>query len=730
MPGFLNIEDKTRKRRLEIGIAIGILLLVALVSYGEIAYFGIDSWYFLALINLNGLLMVIVLFLLGRNVYKLILERKSKVFGSRLRTQLVLAFLSISFLPVFIMFLASNRVVATSVDYWFTSQVENSMQAAMDVGQSFYANATERLGSYGMDLLADLPAEKPWLSPKAPFLIKEYQEQYHLPLVGFLVEGKPATWSIDPAFEPIWRQIERNLKPLTGIRDALLWTDPSGDYAITLLPADTGMLVLVESIGRGQLMKLTSIRQGFAEYSQIKDQKTPLKLSFTLILALLSLIVIFASIWVAFHLSRNLTDPIKALSRGTVHVGKGDPPLLVEGSGKDELGQLVESFNRMALDVSESQNRLTKLNALLEERREHLEARNEYIETVLEHIATGVFTLDDDGCILTMNKAACTIFGTSPKAWVGKKPAEQLGPPYNTMIVEMLDALHKSPEKTWSREVSFALPNLGGTERQWKLRIHAVNLKPLALPEAEEGHIVAVIDDITDLSRAQRLAAWQEVARRIAHEIKNPLTPIKLSAQRLQRKFSPAIQDPAFLECTHLIIKEVERMQNMVADFSSFAALPPIERQPASLQPVLEEVFTLFKSTPRIHWKLKIDDNLPYVDMDKAALHRAILNVLANAAEALESVPDTPNPTVWLHAFCSHSEGHEKTVCIRIDDNGPGLDPEETQHLFEPYFSKKPGGTGLGLAIVQSIISDHQGTIHAQTRPEGGTRVEIFLPGV
>ncbi len=730
MPRFLNIENKIRKRRLEIGIAIGILILMALVSYGEIAYFGIDSWYFLALINLTGLLMVVVLFLLGRNVYKLLLERKNKVFGARLRTQLVLAFLSISFVPVFIMFLASNRVVATSVDYWFTSQVENSMQAAMDVGQSFYASAAERLGRYGLDLLADLPEKSPWTHPNAPLIIHDYQEQYHLPLVGFLVEGKPVTWSIDPAFEPIWKQIERNLKPVSGTGDALLWADPSGDYAITLLPADTGVLVLVESIGRGQLMKLTSIRQGFAEYSQIKEQKTPLKLSFTLILALLSLIVIFASIWVAFHLSRNLTDPIKALSRGTVLVGKGDLPLQVEGSGRDELGQLVESFNRMALDVSESQNRLTTLNALLEERRKHLEVRNEYIETVLEHIATGVFTLDDEGRILTMNKAACTIFNTSPKAWVGKQPSKLLGPPYNTMIEEMLDALHKNPEKTWSREVSFALPTTAGAERQWKLRIHAVNLKPLSLPEAEEGHIVAVIDDITDLSRAQRLAAWQEVARRIAHEIKNPLTPIKLSAQRLQRKFSGAIQDPAFQESTHLIIKEVERMQNMVADFSSFAALPPLERQPASLQPVLEEVFTLFKSTPRIHWKLKIEDNLPYVDMDKAALHRAILNILANAAEALETVPHTPNPTVWLHAFCPQPETQLKTVCIRIDDNGPGLDPEESQHLFEPYFSKKPAGTGLGLAIVHSIISDHQGTIHAHTRPEGGTRVEIFLPGV
>lgn len=729
-----------KRRRWEITAAIVLILMVVIGTWGQLAYFGTDSWMFMGLLNVNAILMLVVLFLVARNVVKLLLERRRKIFGARLRTRLVLAFISISLVPVVIMFLSANRVLTTSVDYWFTSQVENSMQAALEVGQSFYNSAASRLRA-NATLLLDEIRNIPWDSPAMDDLLVRRQKENGLTLVGFIqrLPTDPPTyteklWHAQPAFAPIWNTMRRSMNwdnvTRTGF-DSMLWADPSGDYVICTLPVPDASgiyLVTAESIGRGLLVQLDRITQGFEEYTQLKSLKKPLKVSFTLILGLLSLIVVFGAVWVAFRLSRELTEPILALSRGTAQVARGELDFQLQDAGKDELGQLVASFNRMATDVRESREHLTRLNALLEERRQVLEERNRYIETVLENIATGVVTLDADGRILTMNKAACTIFATTARQWEGRSPAIFLMPEYAALLRAMYDHLRRHPEHPWQQGLEFVRRG-----RHWKLQVHAVAL-PAPSGDGEGlaalGSVVAVIEDITELARMQRLAAWREVARRIAHEIKNPLTPIKLSAQRLERKFSASVSDPAFSQCTGLIVREVERMQNMVTEFSSFASLPEVSLQPGNPAPILEELITMFRASHSgIQWEQELHLPLPDIRLDAEALHRAFLNILGNAAEALETElpPRGEGGKVTVRALQSSPEG---PLVVEVEDNGPGLPDEDASRLFEPYYSRKSGGTGLGLAIVRSIMHDHGASVSAYNAPSGGTIIRVEFPAL
>ncbi|MCH5276341.1 MAG: HAMP domain-containing protein [Desulfovibrionaceae bacterium] len=721
--------ERTRRRR-EMTAAIVLILMVVLGTWGQLAYFGTDSWMFLGLLNVNAVLMLIVLFLVARNVVKLLLERRRKIFGARLRTRLVLAFVSISLVPVLIMFLAANRVLNSSVDYWFTSQVENSMQAALEVGQSFYSSAAGRLRTSAIPLLNEV-RQLSLDNPALDELLERHHRENGLMLAGFIqrLPTDPPVyaeklWHTQAAFAPIWNEVRRGINWDTVTRtgfESILWADRSGDYVICALPvpdSDAVYLVIAESIGHGLLVQLDRISQGFEEYTQLKNLKKPLKISFTLILGLLSLIMVFGAVWMAFRLSRELVEPILALSHGTAQVARGELDFQLQDAGKDELGQLVDSFNRMAADLYESREHQERLNALLEE-------RTRYIETVLENIATGVVTLDAEGRILTMNKAVCSIFSTTAHQWEGRRPAVFLQPEYAELLTVMYEHLRRHPEQPWQQGLEFVRRG-----RHWKLLVHAVAL-PAGSDEASPrglGSVVAVIEDITELARMQRFAAWREVARRIAHEIKNPLTPIKLSAQRLERKFSEAVSDPAFSQCTGLIVREVERMQNMVTEFSSFASLPEVSLKPGNVAPLLEEVAAIFRASHSgIQWHTQIPAALPDIRLDPEALHRALLNVLGNAAEALEEAcpPRGEGGRVTVRAALTAPGGD---LVVEVEDNGPGLPDEDTSRLFEPYYSLKRGGTGLGLAIVRSIIQDHGATVCAFGAPGGGTVIRMEFP--
>lgn len=739
------------KRLLELFFIVAISLFVFLVTWGQLNTFGADSWVFFALVNINAILMLIVLFLVARNVIKLILERKRKVFGARLRTRLVLSFISVTFLPILLMFLATNKILTTSVNYWFTSQVENSMQAALDVGQSFYNTAVLRLKANAdslSDKLSALPEEE-WQAA-----MMQNKKENNLILLGIAyfknqsqgyISYKDDLWFINADFNAVWKLALPSINFANAEKNGmepLLWGDKNGDYVITAVPLrgfEGYFVISAEIIGQGLIKQLGKISEGFEEYQALKNLKQPLKFSFSLILGLLSLIVLFASVWLAFRLSREIVQPILALSKGTKQIAEGDWTIQVEDSGKDELGKLVDSFNAMAKEVYFNQEKLKMLNTMIENKNQSLIERNQYIEAILEHITTGVITLNEHGTLITINKAACDIFQIRAESYLGLSVRAVLGGNYAPVINEMYASIQKNPTKTWVKEIELIRKG-----QYLKILVQAVPLLSF-MKEAEpitgnsgyviyddmpslHGSLVVVLEDITELSQEQRLAAWKEVAKRIAHEIKNPLTPIKLSVERMERKFGANIDDPVFKQCTSLIIKEVSRIQNMVSDFSGFAVMPSIDLKKDTLVPILQDLLEVFKiSHSKINWYLDIAENIPDVLLDKKSMHRAVYNILANAADAISAKNCADyEGAVWINLYCTNSLS-EVFVALDIADNGKGLDEEETARLFEPYFSKKPTGTGLGLAIVHSIIMDHHGTIVANQK-DGKTVIAIRLP--
>lgn len=718
-------KKEHHRRWYELLIALALLLLVLGGTWTQLTFYGVDSWIFIVLLNINSIFMLIVLFLVARNVVKLVMERRRKVFGVQLRTRLVLIFVSLSLIPTVVMFLASNRVVATSVDYWFTRKTESSLQAALDVGQSFYVAAAQRLRARSEAILSAIKEEKfLWGGTSMDALLQAKQKEYGLTLAGIITpQGIEQNWHGPKDILNVWKKTRERIDwshVANNTFGSILWAADNADYVFGILAIDkgrTGYLVTAESIGQGLLTKLDRISNGFEEYAHLKQLKKPLKISFLLILGILSMIIIFGSVWFGFRLSKEITAPILALADGTTRIAQGELDFRLEDKGQDELGLLVESFNRMAKDLQQGQTNLTEANELLAQQKGTLEERNRYIETVLDNITTGVVTLDAYGHILIVNKAACLIFNTSPNFLKGRSPADFLPPTYKTTFLSMLDSLREHPEHHWQTQEDFILG-----DRHWKLVIHAIALSGV---EGIQAYVI-VIEDITELEKMQRMAAWREVARRIAHEIKNPLTPIKLSAQRLDKKFGTQVHDPVFKQCTNVIVKQVERLQEMVQEFSSFAKLPEVQLISGEITPVLTELVNLFKNShSNIQWELYIPKSLPKILMDAAALHRAILNIITNAVETLEHNPKDKEKLIAIKVLHDTTKG---IIRIMIQDSGLGLAPDEKEHIFEPYFSRKKGGTGLGLAIVKAIIADHKGSIRVLSSPQGGLSVEIELP--
>lgn len=717
-------NERFRRRR-EILIALAVMLGVVVLTSAGLAFLGVDSMAFFVLINLNILLLLLVLFLVGRNGVKLFLERRRGVMGSRLRVRLVIIFMFLSLAPTVLMFIASASFMQTSVDYWFKNRVESSMEQALNVGQMFLDDTSQRVQNK-ITLLKEIINARQ-LTPKSADLkrILEIQvKESGFALAGIISpEQEPLVWYDSGEATAAWDEASPRLagnipQPQeTGVR-TIFQPGTDGDYAFGLLPLGgdkSGILVLAARMSEGTMYKLDQVVRGLDEYKQLRTLKRPFKATFYFFLALLALIIVFGAMWFGFKLAKQMSEPLLTLAMGTERIAKGDLSIRFSDAGDDEMGQLIRSFNRMTEDLSAGQSKITAINQELALSNTALAERSRYIETVLNSVASVVISLNAENRISTANKAVRTLFDKDPAELIGKLPQEIIGPEYNGILALMLAQLRANPEVKWQEQIT--VPR---NDREWKFLVTVAGLSDA---DGYYQGLVAVLEDITEMEKMQRMAAWREVARRIAHEIKNPLTPIKLSAQRLQRKFGDKAQDPSFGQCTELIVSQVEHLQQMVEEFSAFAKLPEVELKAGNLKPVLEKQVNLFRTShSHIAWELDCPDNLPQIAMDAEALARAFMNILTNAGEALSGKADA---RVSVRAAYNHAE---HAIIIEMADNGPGLSGEELFRIFEPYFSRKKGGTGLGLTIVKSIITDHRGYVRAGPRPGGGTVFTFQLP--
>jgi two-component system nitrogen regulation sensor histidine kinase NtrY len=724
---FIAVKERPaqerRKRQREISLAVVAIFLIVILTWIELRLLGVNSYLFFALFNVNLILLILVLFLVLRNVIKLILDRRRRVLGSGLRARLVLVFVTLSMVPTFIMFILSMWFVQTSVDYWFQSQVETSMDHALEVGQDFYAAAESGLEAKARGIVEHFREHKlSWGGKGSDEALRAKAREYRLTLVGVIAADRQEKfWQATPVWDDIWSQVRTKVpwKELNkGTRYwATLWAHPDSDLVIGLMPVDasgSAYLILGAEVGPRFLERLELIAKGVGEYKQLRSLKFPLKMTLYMVLGLMTLLIFLGATWFGFRLAREISAPVQALAAGTQRIARGDLSVRLMDDSRDELGLLVQSFNSMAEDLEQSRMSLTEANRRLQEQFQELIAKNHYVQAILENITAGVVSFDRTGRITTMNRAAEAILGLEGGELIGQSALDMLGPEHRGLVQEVSQLLKGSPGSQWQRRLDL---EVGG--ETVKLLVNAV-----ALMDSEGGDsgIVAVFENISELEKMQRLDAWKEVARRIAHEIKNPLTPIKLSAERLERKFGPTVADPVFGQCTGLIVKQVEHLQEMVREFSAFAKLPEVMLARDRIEPILREAVSVFsESHTSIRWTVRAEA-VPAVMLDREAMSRVFSNILLNAAEVLAGQEDARVDTVL------YARKRKGRVYIEISDNGPGIKPEEQSRMFEPYYSTKRSGTGLGLTIVKSIISDHHGHIRVKPNEPAGTTFVIELP--
>jgi two-component system nitrogen regulation sensor histidine kinase NtrY len=482
--------------------------------------------------------------------------------------------------------------------------------------------------------------------------------------------------------------------------------------AVRLLP-DGRAVVALKTIPPREVSRIREITKAYDEYHQVRLLDDPIRASYVATLILITLLVVFAASWMGIYLARQITVPVQMLAEGTEKVASGDLDVRLDYQSSDEFGNLVGSFNRMTADLKEMKQSLEDANISLSATFEELRRRSRFIETILTNISTGVIVIDRTGRIAMINRVAERLLAI--------KMDKVMGKPYKEVVREE----HYETVRTLSRELA-ETPG-GQVERQVDLTVGGkrislrVSVTSLQGDDGEYMGLVVAFDDLSQAMRLQRIMAWREIARRIAHEIRNPLTPIQLSTERLERRFAPShADDPAFAESTQTILSEVGSLKNLVEEFTRFARMPAPAFKEGNLPEELRTVVETFRSAhPGIAWEFE-EEQTPPVWFDPFQIRRAMTNLLENAAAALAE-----KGRVVVRV------AHEPTlgsVRISVGDDGPGIPPEDRDRLFEPYFSRKEGGTGLGLAIVSAVASDHQGTVKVRENVPRGAVFEIEFP--
>ncbi len=713
-----------KNKRKEFFIITLVFVLIIFSGWLELKFIRKDAYAFLVLFNLNVILLLVLLFLVVRNGVKLFLDRRRKIKGAKLRSKLVMSFMLISLIPTVLMLFFSIKFIQTSVDYWFQNQVDTTLEKSLEAGKKFYNLIQTDLNKKGQFIINEIRKRKfLWGGPGMDrFLVKKSKE-YGLSLVGIVNPYiKEQNWHPSKEWSQKWSSIKEEVNWSGLKKKPAFWSSyycyKGFDLVVGILPVDkakSGFLVMGRTVEDGFFSNLDDIVRGVAQYKQLKSMKNPLKAVFYLILAIITLLILFGAMWFAFKLAKEISAPIQALSVGTQKIAHGELSVRLEEYSGDELGMLVQSFNAMAEDLEKSQEKLNKMNKFLEEQNKELEEKKKYIEAILNNITAGVMSLDTDNRVTTINKAAEEMLSLKAEKMVGENPLLFLTNGYKELLDDILRKIRHTSSFRWEKQMK-----MPGKNGERKILINAISLR------SEEGAplgCILMFEDITELDRMQRLAAWREIARRIAHEIKNPLTPIKLSAQRLQHKFGPLVNNKTFVECTEVIIRQVEHLQALVREFSQFAKMPEVRLRDNILGPLLDEVVALFKNShPYIKWNLEKDRKIPQFKFDRDAIKRVLVNLLTNSIEALNG---ERKPEISLRAFLDRSG---ERIFLEISDNGKGIDDKDKDKLFEPYYSSKKGNVGLGLTIVKSIIDDHKGKIKVFSNKPKGTVFKIILP--
>lgn len=720
--------SKTRTR-LAVGGILVTLLLAAVFTLGsldvpfeptgrEVIDFFAVSCFITAALLVFGLILT-------RSVVRLWTERGKEQLGARFKTKMVLGAMAVSLLPVIFMFFVSYSLLNRTLGRWFPRPLEIASEETQKLLNDLGKGTLPRLNTLGYQAVAHT-AEAPesflqhalTLGLDAAWL---YDSQGKFLKGGVVCENQPEDRS-------------RDICSVSGLQGAMQRTLPSGveiwqagdkSYFAARVPASipgqaTGALVVAYRTSPDFLKRWTAIQAQTQEYEKVKQNLRALKRQMLLILFFFTILVLSAATWVALFLSKQVTVPIQALAEGTREVSAGNFDYQVPEQVQDELGVLIRSFNTMTTQLRDSRSQIDEFTRNLQQAVQELERRRQLMETVLENIPAGVIYLDSQGNILRTNSALAEMFQTAESA------VNSLESLLGSDAFRVLQTLMRRSLRMGvvSREIELVV-----TGRLLHLAITVSSLGPR---RANTGFVV-VFDDLTEVLRAQKSAAWQEVARRIAHEIKNPLTPIQLSAQRLLHRLDrragenapPKDPDLAQIaqECARLIVREVGTLSSLVNEFSQFVRFPAAKLQPTDPNTAVHEALEVFAGRlDGIQLRTSLGQNLPAIRADGPLLRSVIVNLIDNAAEALE------DSTCREISVTTHLRSESDTVEIVVADTGHGISPEDKDKLFLPHFSTKDRGTGLGLAIAARIINEHGGSLRVEDNQPVGSRFLIELP--
>ncbi|MFQ5744237.1 MAG: PAS domain-containing sensor histidine kinase [Acidobacteriota bacterium] len=771
----MSIEARAQKRRVPrhrriviAGLMLVVLAFVALLRIIQqspaTAPLGANTVLLHAITVLNITLLLVLLLVLGRNLIKLYVDRRRRKLGSRFSTKLVVTYIGLALVPSVLLFVAASNLIQRSVDAWFSTTTKEVVLRAREVArQSTLDQENELLASASN--LADLITEGRLLSLHSwQVLRRDVENRRRLLLLDAVSVYQGQQLMIEPVVDskgPFAAASKSSpalvhmggAKTPSGNTPGLITprpgsgplTVPAAEITLALSghpfklqdkladgnilvragvpirsPNDPdkveGVVVTARRLSAALAQEAGAIDSLYRSYVQGMDQKEPIATAYQLTFLLMTLLILFSALWVGLHLARGVTVPIQKLAEGTRAVASGNLDFQVEVEARDELGTLVDSFNRMTRDLRAGQKKLKHSRDRLQRTNTELEERRRYMEAVLANINTGVISMNADGQITTFNRAAERMLAMEAGHAIAHPYQKVLGSESLSGLRELMDwaKARRSP-----RDQELAVEADG---RRLTIAAHCSSFRDSV--GAYLGTVV-VLDDLTELIKAQKASAWREVARRIAHEIRNPLTPIQLSAQRISRRYRRAAgaegQYDVIEEGTRTILQEVDTLKGLVSEFSRYARMPTANLVPANLHEILEASLL---SCASMHEGIRVErtfsPEVPILKADHDQLKRAFTNLFDNAVEAMEG-----QGTLWVS---TDFDPEVEMVRVEVADSGPGIHADDKRRLFLPYFSRKHGGTGLGLAIVHQIVADHRGYVRVADNQPRGTVFIVELP--
>ena len=685
----------------------------------------------LAVFNIIIILLFVLIILIIRNLVKVYNERKSKIIGSKFQTKLIIAFLILALVPSILLFMVASKLFTFSIGNWFNLRTEQTLQYSMDIARDYYSELEGRAHSKTKNLEHFIKSEKLYLKAnrkRLQTLIQDKVAEYDL--AGIIlydnnlkkIVSKIDSTLLSPATELnygdlIQKSIDgegvteiqmtqgKNLMvvvaPLTEIinKEISIW-----GYILTLNPAH-----------KSSLSKIETIKSTYQDYKQQSFLQLPVSANYYITFLLITLLILFSAIWLGFYMARGITVPIQQLAEGTRRIAEGDLNFRIGVRATDEIALLVNSFNTMTEELNESRVNTQQANENLKQTNIELDRRRNYIETILDSIGAGVISIDKKGRITTFNKAAERIMHLSSEDVFGSNYRDAFDFSYHESIRKLIQKMNSQ--------------NRFSIEEQLELRVDdtnitlLINIQVLAGVSKKYRGMVIVFEDLTHLIKTQKVAAWKEVAQGIAHEIKNPLTPIQLNTQRLKKKYYENREDFArvFDESINIITQEVEGMKDLLNEFLRFSRMPTPDPKPTSLHKIIDDILISYSEhDKKIQIKKNLDPNLAQLTIDPEQIRRVLINLFENATDAIDEGGAIQITTKILD--------EKKWVRIEFSDNGAGISSADREKLFLPHFTTKKRGTGLGLAIVNRIIIDHNGIIKVQDNYPKGTTFIIELP--